>query len=1094
MLHINNTIKQRKQLSKIWTGILLLFCLPVFSQLGDFDLQLTKTDESCLGNGSITFSVTNTTPLATIVYMVYKYPNIVNPISVLETNTLGSLNEGTYKVIATQTLGDVFNSQEQDIIITKVIIPLAYDITATNQNCSQGGTITITTTSGTAQFYEIASGPVLRPQQTSNVFEDLPEGTYNIRVFNECGEGVVTTYTLLLNSSSLSISQAVYPAGQTNCNSIEAINTITPSAGTSIGYPITVHYIIHPPNGVPDIITTETFASGPADSLPVPHIFPQYAGQPYSYDIEVTDSCNSLYEASNLVMNPMPVVTSSLTPVPCGKFYFTLNISSAVAPYTINFLEAPANFNPVNFNASSPGPFTDGVIDYGSTANVVPEGTYEIEVTDACGRKAVTIVEIEEILLIPVVGARNNGCYSDKGKITISVPARNIVNAIITIAPSGYAGTLPQNVSGFIINGIFVMTDMPVGTYEFKIVDDCGDEYIVQVIVPPFQAEDFTVTVKEGCAPGSGGVEISSPNGSLTQITLTSAPSEFSESLPYNASQYIVSNGKFYIGGLPEGNYNFSGTDACGIQQSVPITIQGYQPAPNPFTFSPHCGSFDITLNDAASAFSATYWLQKQDPATGTWTHPATGAPYIEGSLPDSSNSISIENGVTTHNLIYTGTLRILKSFQSVVSGVGETNCFQEFDPFNFRIGLEIANAYRLECLGTPNDIYIEAYGIPPYTFEITEKDGEPFSLNNGTNNIFSDLEIGIYKFRVEDACGDVAQSIFNVSVLPSLVTANDPGDILMCADSGANTNQEFNLALQTPGVLGEQSPGRYTVTYHATATAAQNNTGPLSEIYNNLTNPQTVYARVAHNGIDICRAIVPFQLRVSQNPELDIPSEVFICNEGTLTLDAGNGYDYYSWSTGATTQTIVVDSPGDYSVTVRNYYDDEFCEAADTFLVSTSAEATNVSIDTEDWTDDLNSIIITATGTGDYEYSLDGTTYQSDNVFGGLVTGVYTVYIRDVNGCGFIEREVVLLNYPKFFTPNGDGVNDRWRIQYSTEEPDMVLFIYDRYGKLITSFDGMNEGWDGTYNGERLPSTDYWFVANREDGRVFKGHFAMKR
>ena len=54
-----------------------------------------------------------------------------------------------------------------------------------------------------------------------------------------------------------------------------------------------------------------------------------------------------------------------------------------------------------------------------------------------------------------------------------------------------------------------------------------------------------------------------------------------------------------------------------------------------------------------------------------------------------------------------------------------------------------------------------------------------------------------------------------------------------------------------------------------------------------------------------------------------------------------------------------------------------------------------------------------------DYEYSLDGITYQESNIFYDLTQSDYTVYIRDRNGCGVYIEELFLLRYPKFFTPN---------------------------------------------------------------------------
>jgi len=83
-------------------------------------------------------------------------------------------------------------------------------------------------------------------------------------------------------------------------------------------------------------------------------------------------------------------------------------------------------------------------------------------------------------------------------------------------------------------------------------------------------------------------------------------------------------------------------------------------------------------------------------------------------------------------------------------------------------------------------------------------------------------------------------------------------------------------------------------------------------------------------------------------------------------------------------------------------------------------------------------------------------------------------------------------LDYLKFFTPNNDGSNDKWYIPYLVFIPDAEVFIYDRYGKLITGFTGSGS-WDGTFKGKPLPATDYWFVIQLE-GRTIKGHFSMLR
>jgi hypothetical protein len=81
-------------------------------------------------------------------------------------------------------------------------------------------------------------------------------------------------------------------------------------------------------------------------------------------------------------------------------------------------------------------------------------------------------------------------------------------------------------------------------------------------------------------------------------------------------------------------------------------------------------------------------------------------------------------------------------------------------------------------------------------------------------------------------------------------------------------------------------------------------------------------------------------------------------------------------------------------------------------------------SVDTEDWTDNQNTITVYTTG-GDFEYSIDGTYFQDSNQFSNIISGEYTVAVRDKTVCGTVTDEVYLLMYPKFFTPNGDGFND---------------------------------------------------------------------
>lgn len=1071
------------------------------AQLLNFELDIVATNETCIGNGTLTFGVDNPTPGASILYTVYLLPNDLTPVFSSAEPFVGSLTAGTYKVIALETLGVESLSVEGQVTIQNAIAPLTYTISSAASNCGVDGEIIITPTSGTAVAYEIMSGPQPMPLQESNTFTGIPEGTYNIRVFDECGQGVVTTYTLELNPAPPVVSAPIFNnMADGDCEQVSVSNTISYPEGTVITYPVTIQYSIYPPGGGTPEISTQYFSEGLPGFIEFSHIFPVVPGDGYTYDILVTNGCGLTFGTQGNAANPTPSVGLQAIPTPCGHYYLSVTSSQFSPPYTMEFTQAPVGFNPAALNNAYPGPFSDATVNFGNDNNTIPEGTYNVTITDACGRTASGTVDVDEIAPEPVAAGRNNGCFSNLGRITISIPDRQIVSASIIEAPATYTQPLPQNVSSFInSSGILIVTNLPIGDYILTVTDNCGHEYTVEANVPEFTPQPFIGTAFSDCTEGSGALRAMSPNGFLVQATLVSAPPAYTGILPEVVTAYIDVDGRLYMDNLPAGTYVFDCEDTCGIQETVSVTVEAYQPAPGPvYVFEPLCNSWNITVADPASAGGASYWLQKENPnQPGQWVHPETGVAYIEGDLPTNTTSYALPNNQAIYNLQFFGNFRVVKAVQTVGLGVKNKLCFTELGTFSYQYGVEIYGVYNVACLGNIDDVLVQASGLAPLTYRIIEKDGEEFIVENGESNLFSGLAPGVYVFEVENGCGQTGVATRNLNLLPDLVEATFPGDILQCIEPGDSQFQEFNLLDTKAQILGQQSPDVYTVTYYTTIADAQDGTNAIAdpEHYTNVTSPQVIYARVEHNLVNVCHEVVDFIIQVSENPEVEMEEFVVLCdNQGSVQLTATFGYDAYEWSTGATTPEITVTEPGDYTVRVIKDYGIGTCFTEHTITVVPSGEAEDFDFEIVDWTDNDNSVTVNATGIGAYEFSIDGVNYQPEPVFTGLPFGVYDVYIRDTYGCGEITRQVALLNYPRYFTPNGDGVNDTWRIAFSWFEPNMMLFIYDRYGKLITTFNGQSAGWDGTLNNHNLPSTDYWFVAQREDGRVFKGHFSMIR
>ncbi|PZR07021.1 MAG: hypothetical protein DI539_24175, partial [Flavobacterium psychrophilum] len=124
-------------------------------------------------------------------------------------------------------------------------------------------------------------------------------------------------------------------------------------------------------------------------------------------------------------------------------------------------------------------------------------------------------------------------------------------------------------------------------------------------------------------------------------------------------------------------------------------------------------------------------------------------------------------------------------------------------------------------------------------------------------------------------------------------------------------------------------------------------------------------------------------------------------------------------------------------------------------------------------------------------------------NVFTNVSPGSHTVTVRDTNPDACDETIITgaeVVDYPNFFTPNGDNFNDFWNV-IGLNQPDAKIYIFDRYGKLLKQISAVGKGWDGTYNGAQMPASDYWFtVTYREyNGSIsvtkeFRAHFSLLR
>jgi gliding motility-associated-like protein len=393
--------------------------------------------------------------------------------------------------------------------------------------------------------------------------------------------------------------------------------------------------------------------------------------------------------------------------------------------------------------------------------------------------------------------------------------------------------------------------------------------------------------------------------------------------------------------------------------------------------------------------------------------------------------------------------------------------------------------------------------------------------VNSGTTLLIKTIYVyGSSSFPAGKCQNDQTQ--FNVEITPIPVTNTvplldaNPLNVVrtFCDDYQDNDGVYLiqNLNIFDTLIKGSQTGTEFSVTYHSTepdALLATNN-NPITS-----TTLNTVYAVVRNSNFPNCSSI-PYKLDfIIKLRPIPTPTDKYLCVDNitylpalgdTVILDTnlpltGNTFVWYD-TAGAimpaeTGSTLIAGNTGTFSVIVTG---SNGCASDKTPVkVIPSSKAITTYTVTQNFEDNQTIVVIATGASGSiYEYQLDGDPFQDSNVFENLYDGEHTIVVRDKNGCGDSDPILALIiNYPKFFTPNGDGIHDAWNIKGLKEQQNAKITIYDRHGKLIKQISPKGEGWDGRYNGSELPSSDYWFTVRYLEGGItkeFKSHFSMKR
>ena len=1114
-------------------------------------LVLTGTDVSCKGesNGSITanltpsgagvndnpvytYTLTGTTTLGTAVNVPAQTQNIFE-----------NLQAGDYTVTVTSGRGCV-DSEDIRILEPNVIIVGAPVISqyscAAGTNLPNYASITVNTVtggSGNYTIYEFIKNGVVVQRTTENVYKesDFAGGNYTVNVYDDKGCMGSSTGTITLNPFISLDKINVAVNAPVTCISNE---DITVTVATTGGTPVLLNYTITGTNGntfnqtnTNGVFTGLTIGnylitvSNPATGCTIEGI--HYVNNPNTFEIKAVgvnaqicygtaDGSVDLTFVDNqltptdeagafnyVITGPVPstgttttagpirisnltageyTVVATLVNNPFCTVQTVFNIAQPDAPLAVTTTQSDITCNPGNndgeISASVKGGWDNNyefelvlngtvVTPYSpvSTFTGLSAGVYTINARD--GKLCVATTTATLVIPAPIVATATANatmlpCFGDKsGVITVNPPTGG--------QGSNYMYTLnilsatPVIVSGPQTSPVF--TDLGAGTYSITISDgfNCTattadivitepTEVIPSLVLASSQTCNTQSTLTLGATGGSG------PYTYSTDAAFTATIGSFATSVtfpvPVGTYQYYVKDAKGCVATI---------SNEIKIDPLVPLTIE--LDVTNAVVKCTGEATGVIVAEAKGGLGNYIYTLENN---TGTVVRPAQDNGIFEdlvigtyvvkvmsGDCPATSAAIEIKEPAAAIQAIFTPT---------------NVSCFGE-------------NNGKIVVTATGGTGIIK-YAISP--------DLNQFDLIS----TFDRLAPGTYTIIAQDQNGCYVISDIEITQPNPLIVTEVANSMIpeVCKD-----DKDGAFSIEVKGgtapysVSLDDKDGPFTV-----GAAGQT----IFEFDKLSGGVHTVYVKDAGDCINEFVENMP--LPVVLNPTAEVSYDCVNntqANMVTITVDESNTnlaeIDYQLDGTGAYQPSNIFTNlaPGNHYVTARHT---NGCEVP---TVSFEIKAyTPLGIKLSDGQPEMNVISVTGTGGAPaYEYSFNGEPFTSSNTYKIYKSGDYEVIVRDQNGCTatiivpMVYIDVCLDNY---FTPNGDGVYDNWGPGCTNIYNNLEFSIFDRYGRVIAKYH-YGQKWDGRYNGEELPSGDYWYVLklnDEKDAREFVGHFTLYR
>ena len=381
-------------------------------------------------------------------------------------------------------------------------------------------------------------------------------------------------------------------------------------------------------------------------------------------------------------------------------------------------------------------------------------------------------------------------------------------------------------------------------------------------------------------------------------------------------------------------------------------------------------------------------------------------------------------------------------------------------------------------CSGQTTNINLTA-SDPTTTFSWTATSTNVVGFSNGSGNVIQQ-SLSYSGTGTGTVIYSITPTLNGCNGTPTLVTVT--------------VNPQETITLLFPTI-----PTTYCLNSAApTLPTSSSNPTPVSGTW----TPSTIDTSIAGTTLytftpqtTACQTIAPYQVTITVTDTVtpNFDTAVTICSGTTppqLSTTSPNGVSG-TWSPSTIDATV----SGTYTFTPNP----DQCAVSQTMNVTVlEATLTSISLTTSGAFAENQTITVFAASAGSYLYQMDNGDFQQSNVFENVAAGTHVITVIDETGCSEpISAEIIIVDYPRFFTPNGDGYNDYWVITAFNSLQNPIVSIFDRYGKLITQISMTAIGWDGTFNGKNLPAADYWFTIDFTENntrKTFKSHFSLVR